>query len=151
MKLTIMFGQEVSTFRYNFNEKKPGEELIEMAPFTHQISLSNEFAHGWKDVNGCGTWYMGCCYVYGLGKLTRNQLQHILKRAHENLGNHIYGTTVDNSIHNLTQKLNHLMTYIVSNSKILLEEVRWKFLDEENIKKRIQTMLSAETLSMVES
>ena len=112
-----------------------------MAPRSHQICFSNEFAYGCKKPPLNGGWFMGCCYIKGLETLTREQLRQILKNAPDALGKYVYGTTLENSIKCIEQKLDKLVTHIVAHSTILLMDVYWECPDIEYLKERIKVML----------
>ena len=143
MKLTVLYGESVCSYCviYDDNDDNDDTKIIEMAPFHHQICFSNEFAPGWKKTDG---WYMGCCWVNGLENLTRKQLQDILKNVPKALGEFVYGTTVEDTVISVEKKLDRLMSYIVSNSIILLENVSWKWNNINGFKQRVQTMLDGE-------
>ena len=147
MKLDIFYGESVSGYRVVSDEDN-NTKIIEMAPFQHRICFSNEFAPGWRKVGGCGTWFMGCCWVNGLENLTQKQLQNILKNASKALGEFVYGTTVENTIKSIKAKMDKLVSYIVSNSIILLENVNWKWNNINGFKQRVQTMLDGEAEHM---
>ena len=153
MKLTIFYGEGVGSYIAHCPIDKPdhdcekadGECIVEWAPQHHQINLSNEFSPGWRDVDG---WYMGCIWIKGVQGLTREQFQNILKKVPITLGEHIYGTTVQNSIFSLSRKMDRLITYIVTHSPIMLNNVTWDFNNITEMRRRMGIMLSAEAKLM---
>ena len=150
MKLTIFYGEDVNSYLCRGGEDDDPKEQEEWAPRNHQICLSNEFAAGWRDINnGKGGWFMGCIWIKGLNSLTRNQLQDILKNASESLGEYVYGTTLYNGIFNITKKMDRLISYIVSTSPIVLQDVEWEFDDIESLKQGMGTMLMEEAKMML--
>ena len=150
MKLTIFYGEDVDSYMCRgWEDDDPKKQEEEWAPRNHQICLSNEFASGWRDINsGKGTWYMGCIWIKGLTSLTRKQLQDILKNAPDALGKFVYGTTLENSIQMIEKKMDRLTIYIVANSPIVLNEVKWEYNDLPLVKQRLMTILNGETHHM---
>jgi len=147
MKLTVLYGETVKSYCV-ISDDNDDTKIVEMAPVSHQICFSNEFAPGWKKVGEDGTWYMRCCWVNGLENLTRKQLQDILKNVPKALGEFVYGTTVNNTIKSIKAKMDKLISYIISNSTIMLENVDWKWNDINSFKQRVQTMLDGEAENM---
>ena len=140
MKLKIMYGGNVSSYRPICLE----DNSIEFAPYRHQICLSNDFQYGWQQLNdGEGGWFMECCWIKGLQKLTREQLKSILKNVVVDIGEQISGDTVDDMVQNTTQQLDRFLVYIAARSPILLKNLQWKWNNLPLFKQRIQTMLDA--------
>ena len=122
MKLAVFYGKSVNSW-CNRKENEDDDEYQEWAPSSHQINFSNEFAPGWKNVGGSGRWFMGCVWIKGLTQLTRLELQDILKNVVESLGEHVYGTTLENSILSIEKKMDRLIHYIVSLSPKELKDI----------------------------
>ena len=149
MKLAVFYGEEVNSYILRCEEDDPKKQK-KWAPDHHQISLSNEFCFGWKEIdNGSGAWYMGSIWIIGLSQLTRQQLKDILRDISKSLGKNIYGTTLDNSIQCIETKMNKIIHYIISNCPIILKDVRWEWCDLPMTKSRIKTILAAEQKIML--
>ncbi len=129
MRLKLSYGPEVSTYEF---KKIQGKfiSFMEMAPILHQINISNDFQPGWKYVSsdtGRGTYYMGCCYITGLERLTRKQLQEILQNIDTDLGREVEGATIADCVCEVKTKLDCFISYIASKSPIMMNDLSWKW------------------------
>ena len=114
MKLNVIYNTSVNPYRFN---------NVEMAPFSHSITFDNKFQSGWEKI---GTWYMGSCYIRGVGNLTRKQLSQILINAEENLSKYISGNTLEDVIEDIKRCMNAICEFIKTNSPVSLGEVFWE-------------------------
>jgi hypothetical protein len=114
MKLNVIYNTSVNPYRF---------DNVEMAPFSHPITFDNKFQYDWEKI---GTWYMGNCYIHGVGNLTRKELSQILTKAEENLNEYISGNTLEDIIQAIKKCMNVICEFIKTNSPISLGEVFWE-------------------------
>ena len=107
MRLKIMHGETIPSTIYT--KKGCFDSNF------HQICISNEFCPGW---NASGTWYMGCIWIYGLHKLTKEEGVELLTNATKKLDGYINGDDIKTIINNIDIHIKKLINYILENSTL---------------------------------